>query len=182
MNAKELQMVCLMLNRCWTKAKWLISLCLLLIVLMQVGCVETPISQLPESIKLDYYKQHSLELTPSYEIAEHYPNITEDDDFAFFGTWRLVAHAFSIETIDSSIYQDGNLSLPRYALDHDIKNFIGYEIEFRADFVRLGDTDLRVLYIVSIPVQMRQILELQSTTLHFQLSLMTFPACLIITR
>lgn len=63
----------------------------------------------------------------------------EDGEYPFFGIWRLHVHSFSTEATEPIIspYE----GFPRYLYVHnsDIRAFVGYEMEFREDFVRLGE-------------------------------------------
>lgn len=116
----------MVISRHWIKTKKAIFLIPILVGIMLTGCVDENILLLH-----DGHKDSHTEYNEVHDI-----NTPAADDYAFFGVWNIGVVAFTVEITE---YPDWSWVLPRYGFNHDIRNFIGYEIEFRSDFVRLGE-------------------------------------------
>jgi hypothetical protein len=68
-------------------------------------------------------------LTPGVDDCEN----AEAEVYPFFGTWRLEKIAFHINHVSSFEIKY------RYSIPVNIEDFIGYELEYSSDFVRLGN-------------------------------------------
>ena len=130
----------------------IIIFCLGLTILLFSGCINyLPIEA--EPIETDYdvsdtYIEYDYEYEDDYEndydISDPYIETAEynekNNENTFFGIWRLDGLAFSYNRTFDPGLPDFNI----YAMPINIKDFTGYEIEFRENFVRIGDE--RILY------------------------------------
>jgi len=100
--------------------------------------------------EIEYYHEEIYIDTLEGEINEHYSDIyldttendameeIEEEDRSFLGVWRIDTHAFSTKLH----YPPGIGPEYFYVSDHDIRGFIGMEVEYREDFVQLGEMRL----------------------------------------
>jgi len=120
-----------------SKLKLLLRVYLILILVTASGCAQTLDGYtvgLCTKLESTIMDEPACDLLP-YHVADDESNENEDADeerICFFGLWKLAV-------LVTQEYKPDTLTPPNpYVIHYDIGDFLGYELEVREDFVRLG--------------------------------------------